>query len=152
MSCCWRHCPLAPAVIYDIGGGYGEYAWWLASQGYRVHLFDLSETNIRLSAELADEYPGSSLCAAEVADARSYRPRNRDGGCGAVDGSAFTTLWTHQKESGSVKRVLPAAKARGPAVCGCNYAFCHTFVGNHRVRTKNKLLEEDAFSAWSSGN
>ena len=42
--------PPAPAVIYDIGGGYGEYAWWLASLGYRVHLFDLSETNIRLSA------------------------------------------------------------------------------------------------------
>lgn len=34
--------PKAPAVIYDIGGGYGEYAWWLASLGYEVHLFDIS--------------------------------------------------------------------------------------------------------------
>ena len=63
--------PLPPAVIYDIGGAYGEYAWWLASLGYEVHLFDLSETNIRMSAELSDEYPGLSLKSAEVCDARA---------------------------------------------------------------------------------
>lgn len=59
-----------PAVIYDIGGAYGEYSWWLASLGYEVHLFDLSETNIKLSKELAEEYPGCSLAASEVCDAR----------------------------------------------------------------------------------
>ena len=58
-----EHLPKPPAVIYDIGGAYGEYAWWLASLGYEVHLFDLSETNIRMSAELADEYPGTALAA-----------------------------------------------------------------------------------------
>ena len=63
--------PKAPAVIYDIGGAYGEYAWWLASLGYEVHLFDLSETNIAMSSELAVEYPGVKLAAAEVCDARS---------------------------------------------------------------------------------
>ena len=63
--------PKAPAVIYDIGGAYGEYSWWLASLGYEVHLFDLSETNISMSAELAEEYPGISLKAAAVCDARS---------------------------------------------------------------------------------
>lgn len=63
--------PKPPAVIYDIGGGYGEYAWWLASLGYCVHLFDLSETNIAMSGELAVEYPGTRLGAAMVCDARS---------------------------------------------------------------------------------
>ena len=63
--------PPPPAVIYDIGGAYGEYAWWLALRGYEVHLFDLSETNIAMSAELADEYPGTCLAAATVCDARS---------------------------------------------------------------------------------
>lgn len=66
-----EYLPAPPAVIYDIGGGYGEYAWWLAARGYEVHLFDLAETNIRLSADLAAEYPGASLRAAEVCDARS---------------------------------------------------------------------------------
>ena len=63
--------PAPPAVIYDIGGAYGEYAWWLASLGYEVHLFDLSETNIHMSAELADEYPGTHLFSATVCDARA---------------------------------------------------------------------------------
>lgn len=62
--------PSPPAVIYDIGGAYGEYSWWLSSLGYEVHLFDLSETNIKLSKELAEEYPGCSFAASEVCDAR----------------------------------------------------------------------------------
>lgn len=66
-----EHLPKPPAVILDIGGGYGEYAWWLASLGYEVHLFDLSETNIRMSAELAEEYPGAHLAEASVCDACS---------------------------------------------------------------------------------
>lgn len=63
--------PKPPAVIYDIGGAYGEYSWWLASLGYEVHLFDLSETHIAMSAELEPEYPGVKLAAASVCDARS---------------------------------------------------------------------------------
>ena len=63
--------PSPPAVIYDIGGAYGEYAWWLASLGYEVHLFDLAETNIAMSAELAAEYPDVELASAVVSDARS---------------------------------------------------------------------------------
>ena len=45
--------PEPPAVICDIGGAYGEYAWWLTSLGYEVHLFDLSEKNIAMSRALA---------------------------------------------------------------------------------------------------
>lgn len=63
--------PSPPAVVYDIGGAYGEYAWWLSSLGYEVHLFDLSETNIQMSSELADEYPSIFLKASVVCDARS---------------------------------------------------------------------------------
>lgn len=69
--------PKPPAVIYDIGGAYGEYSWWLASLGYEVHLFDLSETNIKMSEELACEYPGVYLKEAAVCDARSIpRPES----------------------------------------------------------------------------
>jgi SAM-dependent methyltransferase len=63
--------PAPPAVIYDIGGGYGEYAWWLAARGYTVSLFDISERNIEMSADLAAEYPKAQLTAAEIADARN---------------------------------------------------------------------------------
>ena len=63
--------PPAPAVIYDFGGGYGEYSWWLASHGYDVHLFDLSERNIEMARDLGTEYPDAQLAEMCVADARS---------------------------------------------------------------------------------
>ena len=69
--------PKSPAVIYDIGGAYGEYAWWLASLGYEVHLFDISETNIKMSEDLKHEYPNVHLKSAEVCDARSI-PRKSE--------------------------------------------------------------------------
>ena len=28
--------PPPPATIYDIGGAYGEYAFWLVEQGYAI--------------------------------------------------------------------------------------------------------------------
>lgn len=62
--------PPAPAVIYDIGGGYGEYSYWLASLGYEVYLYDIAEENIRMSEDLGREFEASLKCA-EVADARS---------------------------------------------------------------------------------
>lgn len=61
--------PPPPAVIYDIGGAYGEYAYWLASMGYEVHLFDLAEEHIRMAKDMAEHRP-APLRAAEVADAR----------------------------------------------------------------------------------
>ncbi len=69
--------PAPPAIIYDIGGGYGEYAWWLASLGYEVHLFDISETNIKMSEELKHEYPNVHLKSAEVCDARSIPRKSK---------------------------------------------------------------------------
>ena len=74
--------PKPPAVVYDVGGGYGEYAWFLAALGYDVHLFDIAEKNIEMSRELAAEHAGCALAAAEVADARSI-PRP-DGSADAV--------------------------------------------------------------------
>ena len=74
--------PKAPAVIYDVGGAYGEYAWWLTSLGYKVHLFDLSEKNIEMSDLLKDEYEGFELAGKEACDARSV-PRE-DESCDAV--------------------------------------------------------------------
>lgn len=62
--------PPAPAVIYDIGGGYGEYSYWLCSLGYEVYLYDIAETNIRMANELGEEMHLTLKCA-EVADARN---------------------------------------------------------------------------------
>ena len=60
--------PPPPATIYDIGGGYGEYAFFLAELGYEVHLFDLAEEHIRLAKAAAN---AALLADAVVVDARS---------------------------------------------------------------------------------
>ena len=60
--------PPPPAVIYDIGGAYGEYSFFLAEHGYEVHLFDLAEEHIRLAK--TNEH-AAILADAAVADARS---------------------------------------------------------------------------------
>jgi len=62
--------PPAPAVIYDIGGGYGEYAYWLTSLGYEVYLYDIAKGNIRLAEDMGKEL-NLTLRTAAVADARN---------------------------------------------------------------------------------
>ncbi len=61
--------PPPPAVIYDIGGGYGEYAYRLAALGYEVYLYDIAETNIQMAQDWSSEWK-APLAGAEVADAR----------------------------------------------------------------------------------
>jgi SAM-dependent methyltransferase len=69
--------PPGPSVIYDIGGGYGEYSWWLASWGHSLYLYDISPKNIEMAGEMASGYPGGALKTMEVADARNIdRPDN----------------------------------------------------------------------------
>ncbi len=72
-----EYLPKPPAVIYDIGGAYGEYSWWLASLGYEVHLFDLFPKNIEMSKELGKEYPNCSLKSSEVCDALSVPRKDK---------------------------------------------------------------------------
>jgi 2-polyprenyl-3-methyl-5-hydroxy-6-metoxy-1,4-benzoquinol methylase len=48
-----RYLPQAPARVLDIGGGPGRYSIWLAKQGYRVTLADLSPELLALAQEKA---------------------------------------------------------------------------------------------------
>lgn len=139
-----EHLPKQPAVIYDIGGAYGEYAWWLASLGYEVHLFDLSETNIRMSAELADEYPGTALAAAEVGDARSI-PRP-DASADAI--LLMGPLYHIEEKSERIAALLESRRLLKPG--GLLFTAAITPYATMLWATtvfgrKNRLLAEDAF-------
>jgi ubiquinone/menaquinone biosynthesis C-methylase UbiE len=63
-----RFIPASPATIYDIGGGTGPYAFWLAEQGYIVHLRDKMPLHIEQARELMTSR--SALASLEVGDAR----------------------------------------------------------------------------------
>ena len=65
-----RHLPTTPAVVYDVGGGPGSYACWLARQGYEVHLVDpvpLHVEQASAASQSQPDYPIAELC---VGDAR----------------------------------------------------------------------------------
>jgi ubiquinone/menaquinone biosynthesis C-methylase UbiE len=66
-----RFLPPTPALILDVGGGPGDYACWLATQGYEVHLIDISPLHVQIAKDASQRQPEAPLASANVGDARS---------------------------------------------------------------------------------
>jgi ubiquinone/menaquinone biosynthesis C-methylase UbiE len=64
-----RHLPSPPAVILDVGGAAGAYAFPLAKQGYEVHLIDAVELHLEQARSYA-EASGVALSSITQGDAR----------------------------------------------------------------------------------
>ena len=64
-----RFLPPPPAVVLDVGGGPGVYAFWLAQKGYAVHLLDVMPVHIE-QARAASEHSATPLASLRVGDAR----------------------------------------------------------------------------------
>src|SRR5262245_25038804 len=70
-----RHLPPPPAVVLDVGGAAGAYAYWLAALGYEVHLVDPVPRHVRQADEAAPHHP-APLASARVGDARALDRRD----------------------------------------------------------------------------
>ena len=68
-----RYLPEPPAVIFDVGGGPGIYACWLAEQGYEVHLIDVNPIHVELARQASQRQPEAALASIEVGDARNLK-------------------------------------------------------------------------------
>ena len=66
-----RFLPPAPAIVYDIGGGTGKHACWLARLGYEVHMIDIVPLHVELARQESARQPEHQLASAEVGDACS---------------------------------------------------------------------------------
>ncbi len=66
-----RFLPPAPAAVLDVGGGPGGYAYWLAKQGYEVHLIDITPLHVEMAIAASRQQPEAPLASAEIGDARS---------------------------------------------------------------------------------
>lgn len=136
--------PKPPAIVYDIGGGYGEYAWWLASMGYEVHLFDISEKNIEMSSELMKEYPGCCLAAAEVCDARSIHRPDKSADAVLLMGPLYHIVEKAERISGlnECGRLL---KNSGVLFTAAITPYATLLWATTVFGTENRLLDEDSF-------
>ena len=68
-----RYVPPPPAVVFDVGGGPGVYACWLAKQGYEVHLVDAVPLHVELARQASQAQPDAPLAGIKVGDARSLK-------------------------------------------------------------------------------
>ncbi len=66
-----RHLPTAPGVVLDVGGAAGAYSFWLAEQGYEVHLVDPSALHVGQAEEASRGRETGRLASATTGDARS---------------------------------------------------------------------------------
>jgi ubiquinone/menaquinone biosynthesis C-methylase UbiE len=66
-----RYLMSPPAVIYDVGGGPGTYALWLARAGYEVHLIDAVPHHVDQAREASREQAAQPLASTGVGDARN---------------------------------------------------------------------------------
>jgi ubiquinone/menaquinone biosynthesis C-methylase UbiE len=65
-----RHLPPPPGVVLDVGGAAGPYAFWLAAQGYEVHLVDPVPLHVRQAEETSRARETGRLASLRVGDAR----------------------------------------------------------------------------------
>jgi len=65
-----RHAPEAPAVVFDVGGAGGAYAFWLSERRYDVRLFDVVPRLVDVARQ-RNEHASYKLTSCDVADARS---------------------------------------------------------------------------------
>ena len=70
-----RHAPNPPAVVLDVGGAAGAYAFWLAERGYEVRLFDAVPRLVEV-ARKRNEHAVRKLATCSVADARALPESN----------------------------------------------------------------------------
>ncbi|WP_414588410.1 hypothetical protein [Scytonema sp. PCC 10023] len=73
-----RYLPCPPAVIFDVGGGAGVYSYWLAQQGYEVHLIDAVPLHIEQAqsfSQAQQDYPLASAGSWRCSSTQSRRPK-----------------------------------------------------------------------------
>jgi ubiquinone/menaquinone biosynthesis C-methylase UbiE len=75
-----RFLPRRPCIIYDVGGGPGNYSSWLAQLGHEVHLVDPVPLHIRQAKQAATRAPSSAPAEIMIGDARhpEFRSHSAD--------------------------------------------------------------------------
>ena len=57
-------------MVYDVGGGSGVYATWLARRGYTAHLIDVVPLHVEQARLASAAQPEHPLASVGLGDAR----------------------------------------------------------------------------------
>lgn len=135
--------PPPPAVIYDIGGGYGVYSYWLTERGYTVWLYDISEKNIEMSRQLAHE-KGLALAGNAVADARKV-PRPDSTADAILFCGPLYHIIEYQERILALQECLRLLKPGGVLFSGAITRYATTLWATTVYGVRNQLLSDPDF-------
>lgn len=130
-------------VIYDIGGGTGEYSRWLAGLGHEVHLLELAPNAVEHAIELNRDlkYPVFKI---ETADALSI-----DRGDNSADIVLFMGPLYHLTERTdriiALKEAGRVLKKGGILIAAAISRFASTLWGLSIFGLKNDFVDDDIF-------
>lgn len=127
-------------TVYDVGGGTGAYAFWLAELGHSVHLIDIVPKHVELARRRLAEHPAGGRVTAEVGDARQL-----EAGDGVADMVLLHGPLYHLVEPSERIRVLnEAARILKPG--GHLLAFTiNRFAGMNYAVSSGKLFDDRYF-------
>jgi ubiquinone/menaquinone biosynthesis C-methylase UbiE len=93
-----RHAPEPPAVVLDVGGAGGAYAFWLAQLGYEVRLFDAVPRLVEVARQ-RNEHAVRRLAQCCVADARSLPATNESAAIVLLLGPLYHLVQIHDRQA-----------------------------------------------------
>lgn len=102
-----RHAPDPPALVLDVGGAAGPYAFWLAERGYEVRLIDAVPRLVEL-ARRRNERAVSRLAGCDVGDARALPAASDSAAMVLLLGPLYHLVEEHDRQAalGEARRVL----------------------------------------------
>jgi ubiquinone/menaquinone biosynthesis C-methylase UbiE len=141
-----RHLPEPPAEIYDVGGGTGAYAFWLARQGFQVHLLELSPENVKLAEKASAGQPGQPLAAIEVADALAL-PRPDESADAVLLLGPLYHLPQQEDRFTALGEAMRVLRPQGLLAAAAITRFGSALYGLSTYGQSNWLMDQPAFMA-----
>jgi SAM-dependent methyltransferase len=135
-----RHLPPPPAVVLDVGGAAGAYAFWLADAGYTVHLVDPVPLHVEQAQKASAARTTGRLASAQVADGRSL-----PFGVGSADAVLALGPLYHLTEREDRLRVLREAR-RVLRPGGFLFASAISRFASFGDGLRGALFDDDAFA------
>ena len=136
-----RYLPEPPAVILDVGGGSGVYAYPMAKCGHEVHLIDVVPLHIEQALQRSIEQPRQPLASVEVGDARKLELPDESVDAVLLFGPLYH-LTDVVDRAVALKEALRVLKAGGLVFAAAISRFASTLQGLAR-----DYLEDPEFAA-----